>query len=159
MTYWITGWSPYRLSLVGNRQSGWAYWIGQPTSGWAGHIILHNPLTHMDTHWQTHTSCLVSPWCPWELSCCLGATAFACHTSTCSQAAMQWVSAEELDVFRWLGRWSCFLFFFFTFHTAAQKWSLLLALGLSVALCSPAVTFQLICCAGSHKQTNIIISL
>lgn len=68
------------IALVGHRQYSLTYWMGQPRSGWAGHIILHtltHPYTHMFFYGCSPTKC------PWEISCCLGVTAFACCLAHC----------------------------------------------------------------------------
>lgn len=101
---------------------GWA----SQKSGWAGHIILHSSHTHI----YTHMSCSVPLWCPWELSCCLGATASACCLAHCCMLS-------GCHVVFWSRRAGCLqmarqmelYFFFFAFDTTAGKRRPLLAPG------------------------------
>lgn len=75
----------------------------------------------------------------------------AWHTAARSEAATQRAGAEELDVFRWPGRWSCV----FVFHSAAGKGRLLLAPGLSAPPCTPVVKFwQIPSSAGTAACTH-----
>lgn len=56
----------------------WLSILDGPAKEWMSRT-LHPPYTHT----YMHMSCLVPLWCPWELSCCLGATASACCLAHC----------------------------------------------------------------------------